>query len=228
MCGRFAVTRETRDLLNVLDGLEELDDDYNVSPTDQVAVVRNRKGEQGTEQVRWGFVPGWYPDLKKQPQPINARIETVSSSGMFKKAFASGRCIVPALGYYEWQKRADGKQPFFISAPGGALAMAAIATAWRDKSKADDDPARWVVSMAIITRDAHVAPGDVHDRMPALLTPELYDSWLDPDADPDALLRLLDAGSLDMAHELVPIEVSREVNRTTASGAHLIDPLPAA
>jgi putative SOS response-associated peptidase YedK len=64
--------------------------------------------------------------------------------------------------------------------------------------------------------------------MPALLTPELYDSWLDPDADPDALLRLLDAGSLDMAHELVPIEVSREVNRTTASGAHLIDPLPAA
>ncbi|WP_374946373.1 SOS response-associated peptidase family protein, partial [Agreia sp.] len=96
MCGRFVVARASGDLLDgLLDGLPELEDNFNVAPTDDVAVVRQRR-EHGRElePVRWGFVPSWYPDLKKRPQPINARIETVATSGMYRNAFLGKRCIV--------------------------------------------------------------------------------------------------------------------------------------
>jgi putative SOS response-associated peptidase YedK len=210
-----------------MDGLPELEDNYNVAPTDDVAVVRQRtEHPRELDAVRWGFVPGWYPDLTKRPQPINARIETVATSGMYRRAFQSQRCIVPAAGYYEWTILPDGsKQPHFIYAPEQALAMAGIVSAWRDKSKPDDDPDRWVISMAIITRDAHVAPGEVHDRMPAFLTSNGYDAWLGADLESDALLHLLDAESIEVAHELEHYEVSKQVNSVRNNGPQLIEPL---
>lgn len=232
MCGRFVVARATSDLLpSLLEGFPELaerglTESYNVAPTDPVQVVRERSGERELATPRWGFVPGWYPDLKKRPQPINARIETVATSGMFRKAFASGRCIVPAQGYYEWVVTETGKQPHYIFEPDAALAMAGIVTAWRDRSKGDDDPDRWVLSTAIITRDAHVAPGEVHDRMPACLTPDAFDAWLDPALDPDSALGLLDAESLEVAHALTHYKVSRDANSVKNNGPQLIEPLP--
>ena len=228
MCGRFVVARASADLLSgLMHDLPDLEDNYNVAPTDHVAVVRQRKEHpRELDAVRWGFVPGWYPDLTKRPQPINARIETVATSGMYRRAFQTQRCIVPAAGYYEWTILPDGsKQPHFIHAPGQALAMAGIVSAWRDKSKPDDDPDRWVISMAIITRDAHVAPGEVHDRMPAFLTPNGYDEWLGADLDSDALLHLLDAESVEVAHELEHYEVSKQVNSVRNNGPELIEPL---
>jgi putative SOS response-associated peptidase YedK len=79
--------------------------------------------------------------------------------------------------------------------------------------------------MAIITRDAHVAPGEVHDRMPAFLTPNGYDAWLGADLDSDALLHLLDAESVEVAHELEHYEVSKQVNSVRNNGPELIEPL---
>jgi putative SOS response-associated peptidase YedK len=235
MCGRFVVARATSDLLpELLEAVPALADaptlaaNYNVAPTDPVAAVRDRHGERELAQPRWGFVPGWYPDLKKRPQPINARIETVATSGMFRRAFATGRCIVPADGYYEWVVTEHGKQPHFIYDPGRGLAMAGIMTAWRDKSRGDDDPDRWVLSTAIITRDSHVAPGEVHDRMPACLSPDAFDAWLDPDLVADDALALLDAESLEVAHDLTHYEVSKDANSVKNNGPQLIEPLPTA
>jgi putative SOS response-associated peptidase YedK len=210
-----------------MDGLPDLEDNYNVAPTDDVAVVRQRREHpRELDAVRWGFVPSWYPDLKKRPQPINARIETVATSGMYRKAFQTQRCIVPAAGYYEWTILPDGsKQPHFIYAPDQGLAMAGIVSAWPDRAKADDDPDRWVISMAIITRDAHVAPGEVHDRMPAFLTPDGYDVWLGGELDSDALLHLLDKESFEVAHELQHYEVSKQVNSVRNNGPEMIEPL---
>jgi putative SOS response-associated peptidase YedK len=225
VCGRFAVTRETPDLIGVLEGLGTLSDNYNVAPTNPVAAVREWKGERHMETPRWGFVPSFYKAFEQRPQPINARIETVATSGMFRKAFANSRCIIPARGYYEWQVREDGKQPFFISDPDAALAMAGVMTAWRDPAKAGDDPDRWRLSVAIITRDAHVAPGEVHDRMPACLTPDAYDDWLGDHLTADQLLSLLDTSSTRVAHELTHWEVSREVNSVRNNGPHLLEPL---
>lgn len=232
MCGRFVVARATSDLLPDLlegllptDGLAGLRESYNVAPTQPVAAVRERHGERQLATPRWGFVPAWYPDLKKRPQPINARIETVATSGMFRKAFASGRVIIPAQGYYEWVITEGGKVPHYISEPDGALAMAGILTAWPDKTKADDDPDRWVLSTAIITRDAHVSPGEVHDRMPACLTPASYEAWLDPAVDADSALALLDEDSLTVAHSLTHYEVSTRANSVRNDDPGLIEPV---
>jgi putative SOS response-associated peptidase YedK len=228
MCGRFVVTRSSGDLLDgLMGGLPELEENFNVAPSDDVAVVRQRP-ERGREleNVRWGFVSSWYPDLKKRPQPINARIETVATSGMFRNALLKQRCIIPAAGYYEWTILPDGsKQPNYIYAPDQALAMAGLLSAWPDRSKPDGDPDKWTISMAIITRDAHVAPGEVHDRMPAFLTAGGYEAWLDSGLESGDLLQLLDRESFEVAHELKHYEVSKEANSVRNNGPSLIEPL---
>ena len=227
MCGRYVVTKAVTDLLpELLGGLGGLPDDYNVAPTALVPVVRDRHGARMLPEVKWGFLPSSAADPKHKPQPINARIETVATSGMFKRAFARSRCIVPALGYYEWVVTPTGKQPHYIHAPEAGLAMAGVLSAWADRSKAADDPDRWLISMAIITRDAHVAPGEVHDRMPACLSPEGYAAWLAEDATSSDLLDLLESESLEVAHTLQHYEVSRDANSVRNNGPTLIHPLP--
>lgn len=226
MCGRYVIARATADLLpSLLDGLGPLPESYNVAPTTRVPVVRARHGGRELVTARWGMVPSWYPDLKKRPQPINARIETVATNGMFRRPFARARCIVPAQGYYEWVVTDTGKEPHYVHLPGGALAMAGVGEAWADPSKDDDDPEKWVLSVAVVTRDAHVAPGEVHDRMPALLAPGSYDAWLSEDAGRDELLAVLDRDSFDLAHELVQHEVSRAANSVRNDGPQLIEPV---
>ena len=221
------VTKAVGDLLpELLDGLGGLPDDYNVAPTALVPVVRERAGERRLPEVKWGFLPSYAKDVKQKPQPINARIETVAASGMFKRAFARARCIVPALGYYEWVVTPTGKQPHYIHAPEAGLAMAGVVSAWADPARDRDDPDRWLLSMAIITRDAHVAPGEVHDRMPACLSPAGYEAWLADDADPDDLLDLLRQESDAVAHTLQHYEVSRDANSVRNNGPGLIHPLP--
>ncbi len=227
MCGRFVVSDTTaNELATLIEGLGDLRPSYNVAPTDDVAVVRERHGQRQMPGVRWGFVPSWYPDLRKKPQPINARIENVATSGMFRKAFAQARCLVPADGYYEWVLEQDGgKQPYFIHDPAGAITMAGIISAWPDPAKDENDPAKWTLSMAIITRDAHVAPGEVHDRMPVCLTPESYNDWLGGHLDAEELLKLLDRSSLEVAHRLEAYQVSKDANSVKNNGPHLIEPL---
>jgi putative SOS response-associated peptidase YedK len=227
MCGRYVVTKAVNDLLpDLLGGLGDLPDDYNVAPTALVPVVRERHDERRMAEVHWGFLPTWAKDERAKPQPINARIETVATSGMFKRAFATARCLVPALGYYEWVVTPTGKQPHFIHDPDSALAMAGVVSAWADRTKDQDDPDRWHLSMAVITRDAHVAPGEVHDRMPACLTPDAYEAWLGDGLGPDELVALLDRESLEVAHALDHYEVSRDANSVRNNGPQLIQPLP--
>ena len=226
MCGRYVVTKAVSDLLpDLLAGSGGLPDDYNVAPTALVPVVRERHDERTLAQVSWGFLPGWAKDARAKPQPINARLETVATSGMFRRAFARARCIVPALGYYEWAITPAGKQPHFISAPDDGLAMAGLLSAWADPALPRDDPDRWRLSMAVITRDAHVAPGEVHDRMPACLTPDGYDEWLRADSSPDRLLRLLDEESIDVAATLTHYEVDRAVGDVRNNSPELIRPV---
>jgi putative SOS response-associated peptidase YedK len=201
---------------------------FNIAPTQQVPVVREHSGTREILSVRWGMVAPGSPTFGGGKPVFNARIETVSTLGLFKKPFAQSRCIVFASGYYEWQLREDGKQPFYVHQPAQTIAMAGVTRAWRDPTKSDTDPSRWRHSMAIITRDAHVAPGEIHDRMPACLTSDAYNEWLGGDLDADDLLRTLDAASLEVANSLEYYEVSREVNSTKNDGPQLIQPVGAA
>lgn len=193
MCGRFVVNESVKTALPDLLADFEVPTSYNVAPTDAVLAVRERHDIREAPLVRWGYIPSWAKSMKQRPQPINARLETVSTSGMFRTAFAKSRCIIPAAGYYEWVVLEDGsKQPHYIYDPDKAIAMAGIIGAWPDPAKADDDPERWVLSTAIITRDAHVAPGEVHDRMPACLTPAAFGDWLSHDLDAESALAILE------------------------------------
>ncbi|MEP6481157.1 MAG: SOS response-associated peptidase [Rhodoglobus sp.] len=244
MCGRFAMNNETNELLEQIvreHGASAIVDwqthwrthwpaNYNVAPTQQVPVAREVAGQRLIESVRWGMVAPFAKEFGGKPV-INARIETVASNGMFKGPFATGRCVVSALGYYEWQERADGKQPFFVHDPQHPLALAGIVRAWHDPALPKGDPDAVKLSMAIITMDAHQVPGDVHDREPAFLIPEAIDDWLGSELDSDHLTQLLLSSADAIANDLEFYEVSRSVNSVVKSkgvpndGPELIDPL---
>lgn len=237
MCGRFAMNKTTDDEIQefVAAGgkaadwaLSDWTPSWNIGPTDQVQVVRQHEGAYARELVRWAMVPPGSPTFGGGKPIFNARIESVASNGMFSRPFAQHRCIVPATGYYEWQLENGGKQPYFVEHPGHYLAMAGIISPWRDRTKADDDPDRWRLSMAIITLDAHVTPGEVHDRMPAYLTPDSYDDWLGDHLGTDELLKLLDRSSNEVADQLQFFPVSKAVNasgKTKQDGPQLIEPV---
>jgi putative SOS response-associated peptidase YedK len=139
MCGRF-VQRYTwddiQDLYDLPDGpARNLQAHYNVAPTDPVDVVKLATG--GTTELvsmRRGLVPWWWKKpLKQVPASFNARAETVADKPMFRDAFKRQRCVIPASGYYEWLKRPDGKQPYFISATDGrVLSFAGLWDRWKN------------------------------------------------------------------------------------------------
>ncbi|RFA19778.1 SOS response-associated peptidase [Subtercola boreus] len=243
MCGRFAMNKETDDLILefVARGgrAEDWRPSYSVAPTDPAPIIRERAAKPDAEAeadadadreagptreleiASWGLKPAW--SKPGGPAPINARLETVATNGMFRSAFASHRCIVPLIGYYEWQQRDDGKQPYFIHADTEVLAAAGLYSARRVNDE-------WKVTFTIITREARDASGQVHDRMPVFLTPDLYTQWLDPTrvTAPDALLHVLDRSSTAVARSITTYPVARTVNNSRTldpADANLIEPI---
>jgi putative SOS response-associated peptidase YedK len=226
MCGRFAMDEKTNDLIEefVLQGNDFRDwaPSFSIAPTDPIPIIRERAANDSgvvtrtVESAAWDFRP---PFLTKPGRPqFNARMETIATNGLWKGAFASGRCIVPMRGYYEWEtKLVDGKEvkfPHFIHGPGRLLAAAGLATA----QKVGDG---WKVSAAIVTREARDASGEVHDRMPAFLEPDVYDRWLSPDklmddAQKDELLAMLEHVSAEVAATITTYPVDRRVNNSRA------------
>ena len=211
MCGRYASSRRPEDLIEEFEidkseVKETLAPDYNVAPTKQVYAVVERtpgEGEPAERQLRtvkWGLVPFWAKDPAIGNKMINARMETVAEKPAFKQPFAKRRCLLPADGYFEWyateQKTKAGKplkQPFFIHPKdGSAMAMAGLYEIWRDPTRDDDDPQRFLWTATVLTTTAEDAVGHIHDRMPLLVEPQRWKEWLDPTAkDKDTLLSLL-------------------------------------
>jgi putative SOS response-associated peptidase YedK len=237
MCGRYVSVASSTDLTSELDVEEvvgeELDPSWNVAPTDPVRIVVQRTPRDAADDdaqvrqlrtARWGLVPSWSRDPKGGAKMINARIETVSQKPAFKAAAARRRCLVPALGYYEWQKTDSGKVPHFLHDPDGRLlAMAGLYELWRDPALADDDPNRWLWTCTIITQQATDLLGEIHDRNPVVVPQELRADWLDCSSDDPAtaarLLELIPEARLD------PYIVSAAVGSVKNNGPQLIDPV---
>jgi putative SOS response-associated peptidase YedK len=232
MCGRYASVSSTGDLIDEFDLVsalgEELAPSWNIAPTDPVRIVVQRPADDGTQvrelhTARWGLVPSWSKDAKGAARMINARSETVTEKPAFKKAAGARRCVVPALGYYEWQQDGAAKVPWFLHDPDERpLAFAGLYAWWRDPAKADDDPDRWLLTCTIITQAATDLLGQIHDRTPVLLTPEARGPWLDcSDGDPATAARLI--GSLPEAR-LAPYVVGTAVGNVRNNGPQLIAP----
>jgi putative SOS response-associated peptidase YedK len=184
--------------------------------------------------VRWGLVPFWAKDPKIGSRLINARAETVASKPAFRHAFKRNRCLLPADGYYEWQ-RPDGtesdvpggkgsgaKQPYFITrGDGGPLAFAGLYELWRDDALPDDHERAWLWTTTIITTSAPDELGKIHDRMPMVITPDRWSDWLDPAFnDPADLMALLAPAA---SSGLISYPVSTAVNSVRHNGPELIE-----
>ncbi len=242
MCGRYASFREDQQLADefaiaaVADDARLLPPSWNVAPTDGVRIVVDRPDDQGEvvrqlRVARWGLVPVWAKDPSIGNRFVNARAESLSDSNAFARPFAVRRALLPADGYFEWQKLAEPpadrpkarvpKQPYYIHPSGGqSLALAGLYEFWRDPSKADDDPARWLVSAVVITRPALPELEHIHDRQPLILTPDLWEAWLDPAVGPEEATRLLSAAP----PSLTATPVGDAVSNVRNNGPELLTP----
>jgi putative SOS response-associated peptidase YedK len=227
MCGRF-VQVSSPDLLVERFGVEEVatpahEPSYNVAPRATVYGVRDRAqdGERRRylSELRWGLVPSWAKDPKTGDRMINARAESLADKPAYQRAFQKHRCLVPADGFYEWQRRGRRKQPMFIHRRDGEpMAFAGLWAAWRH---ANDPGAEWLRTCAIVTTNANDVLAPLHDRMPVVLEHRDWDRWLDPSADDvDALGRMLVPASDDL---LVAYPVSTAVNSADNDGPELVE-----
>jgi len=207
MCGRFTQRYTWRDiqaLYGLIGAARNLQAHYNLAPTDTVNAVLPGDGAKSLVSMRWGLVPSWWKkSLKDMPATFNARAETVADKPMFRDAFRRHRCIIPASGYYEWLKVSGGKQPYFISAAdGGVLSFAGLWDRWTHPQTGEV-----LTSCTIIVTAANAFTRAIHDRMPAILEPADFSSWLGGGTTP---LRPAAEDRLQMW------PVSRRVNRTGA------------
>jgi putative SOS response-associated peptidase YedK len=245
MCGRFVSARKRLELLEefsierdrAADGPDaEPKPDYNVAPTRRVFAVMERRDQNDEPSarelrvVRWGLVPFWAKEASGGGRLINARAETVAVKPAFRRAFAKRRCILPADGYYEWMTRTDQgkqhKQPYFIyPKDGGALAFAGVYELWRDEAVPEDHERAWLWTAAIITTQATDDVGQIHDRMPMVITSDHWADWLDPDSSDPAQLQATMQPA--MAGGLTSHPVSTAVNYVRNNGPELIAPIPA-
>jgi putative SOS response-associated peptidase YedK len=220
MCGRFSLTSSNEGLVNYF-GLARglaLEPRYNIAPSQPVAAVRVEAGERSLVLLRWGLIPFWAGDPKIGYRMINARAETAHKTPAFRAAFRGRRCLIPASGFYEWDKKGGSRQPWHIRrANGQPLALAGLWEHW------EGEEGKVVIeSCTILTIAASEPVARLHDRMPVILEPEDYDLWLDPGEQGVERLRGLFEPAAAGVLEMYP--VSSYVNKATNEGERCVEP----
>ncbi len=219
MCGRFGLFAELDALAEQFNFDPSIMQDiynqrWNIPPTVPVLTVHQSSGEQTpgantARLLRWGMTAGWSKSGSKASRPLfNARGETVHTLRSFKSSFASRRCLVPADGFYEWIRDDSGtRTPVWFHR--GDAAPVAFAGIWRGESASDGDSD----ACAIITCEANDLVSPVHTRMPVILPPQSYEEWLNPEAEIEDLLALVQPAEWpDMTQYTVSTEVNRAAN----------------
>lgn len=219
MCGRYALDENARQLADhfQLVAVPEFPPRFNIAPGTPVLAIRDGPDGRIGEFMAWGFSPAWSqrPGAKDYPRPINARSETVDEKPMFRKAFRTRRCVLPASGFFEWRRPDHGpKQPYYFTPTDEPLfSMAGIFEPSHDGS---------APTCCILTTGANAVMAPIHDRMPVMIARTALDAWLDP-ATPAASL----AGML-MAPRPESIRawpVSTRVNAARNDSRDLVEPV---
>ncbi len=179
MCGRYRQSRKKQLAEEYFDSVSDEDwgPRYNIAPTQPVAVIRQNPSEPRRELslVRWGLVPSWSKDLSGAARMINARSETAATIPAFRDPFKYRRCLIPADGFYEWQRKDKVKQPYCFEVNDGELfAFAGLWDRWKNPN------GQWIKTCSILTTTPNAVTSPVHDRMPVILKRADYDLWLDP------------------------------------------------
>lgn len=218
MCGRFAQRTDRKTLLKSFAVAEvpRLEPRYNISPTQEVLAVHASDDGREATLFKWGLVPSWAKDASMGARLINARSETVAEKPAFRQAFKQRRCIIPADGFYEWQRTGGRKQPFFFQMRDESpFGFAGLWERW------EGEEGEVINSCAILTTEANEVLRPVHDRMPVILHPEDYELWLGADArELDLVKEVLRPYP---AEEMLGYVVGTSVNSPRNQGAALIE-----
>lgn len=222
MCGRFTMTYPDAHLLaqaldvadEHVEGAADYQPRYNLAPTDWHYILRIKGEERQLLRARWGLVNSWAKDNREAARQINARAETVASRPAFRDAFLHRRCIVPADGFYEWERVGKEKYPFWLHRQDGKpLLLAGVYESWQPQ------PGMWERTFAIVTRAASPPVERIHDRMPAVLDDEAAALWMFGTTPRAALDRVLAPGPADT---LVATAVSPLVNSVRNDGPSVL------
>lgn len=218
MCGRFTLTLDPGELQEDLElgpFMQMYQPRYNIAPLQPVALVRDAE-TKAIELFRWGLVPSWAKDIEIGNRLINARSETLAEKPSFRNAFKYRRCLILADGFFEWSSKdvVGGKKPFYYQLKEGApFTMAGLYEIWRFPG-GDELP-----TCTIITCAANELVEQVHNRMPVILSPEARWLWLDKEAHPSELNKMLQPFS----PELMQVrEVSKIVNNPAVDSPEIL------
>ncbi|MEM8957154.1 MAG: SOS response-associated peptidase [Pseudomonadota bacterium] len=224
MCGRFALTLPHDVVAQLFEAVPSNDlpdvPNYNICPTNDVHAVLCEGGARRLSSLRWGFLPHWYKTPTDGPLLINARAETIAEKPAFRAACRARRCLIPATGFYEWTKDADGNRlPWYIHpSQGNSLAFAGV---WQNWIPADGS-GEAMRCCAIVTTAANRAMSAIHHRMPVVLAADDWPLWLGEAGHGAATLMRAAPEDALCFHRVDPA-----VNSNRASGSHLIAPLVA-
>jgi putative SOS response-associated peptidase YedK len=200
MCGRYNIIDDpsTQALMKVLGITRNLTTQYNIAPTDTVPVILGSRDDRELVSMRWWLIPAWTPEPSTRYSMFNARAESITESSAFRTPFKRQRCILPASSFIEWHTENGQKQPYEIRQQASAIGFAGIWDRWGQGDAI-------IHSCCIITTNAIPQFQHIHNRMPVMLPPDVFERWLDPRLDGKQLLPLLMAG-LPRPTEVRPVD----------------------
>jgi putative SOS response-associated peptidase YedK len=201
-------------------GASNLQPRYNICPTTQIDAVVPAGSGRELVSMRWGLIPSWWNKPLKEMRlaTFNARAETVATKPMFRSAFKRNRCIIPASGYYEWQATPAGKQPYYFTPKDGSiLSIAGLWDEWKNP-----ETGKPVKSCTMIITEPNKIAAKVHDRMPVLLAPNQFESWLSGKAGTEIL-----RPAPDKMITMRPVSKRVNSSRADDGDASLIEPAAA-
>lgn len=224
MCTRYLLLEEQYrtilKLLGVKHALEFLTR-FNIAPGGLIPAIRNAPGKYAEPKreavgLRWGLIPSWSKD-GSGVHPSNARAETIFDKPTFRQAVRARRCVIPASGFYEWEHRGQIKQSWlFRRTDEQAFGLAGIWESWRHPDGTE------IETCAVITNEPNELMKPIHHRMPVMLTPEQFESWLDPTTQAPAQLAPLIR--TPPASTMKAVEVGTYVSNSRHEGPQCIEP----
>jgi putative SOS response-associated peptidase YedK len=222
VCGRFGLTRPDKlDLQRFgVGGVPGLKPRFNVPPGTDILVVRERQGTRVADMVHWGLVPSWARDRSIGYRMVNARADTALTKPSFRNAMERRRCLIPADVFYEWQGvHGDRrKQPWAVALPDGELfALGGLWEYWKPAEGGEG-----LVTCTILTTEPNALLEPIHDRMPVIIHPDRYRSWLDPHTARPAVEDMVRSWPSD---DLRAWKISHRVNDANADDVEVLQPI---